>query len=167
MLPNMARPAQTADLEPYRPALERWLPKADVRRPPGTVATFDGLLVLRVAGKPVRYLIQEKRHFRHLDAAVIADQLIRRRAELPREHTGHRILLLAPHVRAYRKRDLLRLLDGLPVRVAHHTRIFGAYDNIIARFPRLGRLLRGLLHAAERTPLRLLGLSHFLVIEKT
>ena len=99
IVPNMTRPAQTADLEPYRPALERWLPKAEVRRPPGTVATFDGLLVLRVAGRPVRYLIEEKRHFRHLDAAVIADQLIRRRAELPREHTGNRILLLAPHVR--------------------------------------------------------------------
>jgi hypothetical protein len=95
----MTRPAQTADLEPYRPALEKWLPKAEVRRPPGTVATFDGLLVLRVAGRPVRYLIEEQRHFRHLDAAVIADQLIRRRTELPREHTGNRILLLAPHVR--------------------------------------------------------------------
>lgn len=73
---------------------------------------------------------------------------------------------LAPHVRVYRKRDLLRLLEGLPVRVAHHTRIFGAYDNIIARAPRLGRLLRALLRAAERTPLRLFGLSHLLVIEK-
>jgi SAM-dependent methyltransferase len=73
---------------------------------------------------------------------------------------------LAPHVRVYRKRDLLRLLEGLPVRVAHHTRIFGAYDNIIARAPRLGRLLRAVLRAAERTPLRLFGLSHLLVIEK-
>lgn len=74
---------------------------------------------------------------------------------------------LAPHVRAYRRRDLLALLDGLPVRVVYHTRIFGAYDNIIARFGVLGRLLRGLLHVAERTPLRLFGLSHLLVFEKT
>lgn len=74
---------------------------------------------------------------------------------------------LAPHVRAYRKRDLLRLIDGLPLRVAYHTRIFGAYDNIIARRPQLGRILRGVLQTAERTPLRLLGLSHLLILEKT
>ena len=74
---------------------------------------------------------------------------------------------LAPHVRAYRSRDLLRLIDGLPLRVVHHTRIFGAYDNIIARAPALGRALRAALQAAEHSPLRLLGLSHLLVVEKT
>ena len=74
---------------------------------------------------------------------------------------------LAPHVRAYTWHGLRRLLDGLPVRVVHHTRIFGAYDNIIARAPALGRALCAVLQTAERTPLRLLGLSHFLIIEKT
>jgi SAM-dependent methyltransferase len=73
---------------------------------------------------------------------------------------------LAPHVRAYRRRDLLRLIDGLPLQVVHHTRIFGAYDNIIARFPQLGRALRAVLHAIERTPLRVFGLSHLLILEK-
>ena len=73
---------------------------------------------------------------------------------------------LAPHVRIYSRRDLQRLLEGLPARVITRTVIFGAYDNIIARAPRLGRLLRGLLQALERTPLRALGLSHFWVIEK-
>jgi SAM-dependent methyltransferase len=73
---------------------------------------------------------------------------------------------LAPHVRAYSRRGLLRLLEGLPVRVVHHTRIMGAYDNIVARFPRLGGALRALLHAVERTPLRVLGLSHLLVVER-
>jgi hypothetical protein len=48
----------------------------------------------------------------------------------------------------------------------HHTRIMGAYDNIVARFPRLGGVLRALLHAVERTPLRVLGLSHLLVVER-
>jgi SAM-dependent methyltransferase len=74
---------------------------------------------------------------------------------------------LAPHVRAYRKRDLLHLLNGLPVQIVHHTRIMGAYDNLITRFGPAGKLLRGLLQAAEKTPLRLFGLSHLLVIEKT
>ena len=73
---------------------------------------------------------------------------------------------LAPHVRAYTRADLRRLLDGLPLRVVHHTRIFGAYDNIIARFGGAGRTLRAVLQAAERTPLRVFGLSHLLVIEK-
>ena len=33
---------------------------------------------------------------------------------------------LAPHVRAYTERGLLRLFDGLPVRVVTHQRIYGA-----------------------------------------
>lgn len=73
---------------------------------------------------------------------------------------------LAPHVRVYSVADLQRLLAGLPLRVIERTVIFGAYDNIIARSPRLGKALRALLHWAENTPLRVLGLSHFWVIEK-
>jgi SAM-dependent methyltransferase len=73
---------------------------------------------------------------------------------------------LAPHVRVYAPRDLERLFAGLPVRVVQRAVIFGAYDNLIARWPRLGRLLRATLQGLERTPLRGLGLSHFWVIEK-
>lgn len=74
---------------------------------------------------------------------------------------------LAPHVRAYTRRRLARLLDGLPLRVVKRTIIFGAYDNIIARSPLLGRALRAVTHLLERTPLRALGLSHFWVLERT
>ncbi len=73
---------------------------------------------------------------------------------------------LAPHVRVYTGSDLARLFHGLPVRVVHRTIIFGGYDNIIARFPRLGRVLRNALHRLEGTPLRVLGLSHFWVVER-
>ncbi len=73
---------------------------------------------------------------------------------------------LAPHVRVYTRRDLARLFAGLPVRVIERRILFGAYDNIIARRPSLGRLLRGLLQFLERTPLRAFGLSHFWVVEK-
>ncbi|MBN1121620.1 MAG: methyltransferase domain-containing protein [Anaerolineae bacterium] len=73
---------------------------------------------------------------------------------------------LAPHVRAYRRRDLFKLIDGLPLKVVHHTRIFGGYDNIIARWPKLGRAIRSVLYFAEKTPFRLFGLSHLLVLEK-
>ncbi len=73
---------------------------------------------------------------------------------------------LAPHVRAYTARGLRRLFDGLPLRVLHHGRIFGGYDNIARRRPRLGAGIRRALYAAEETPLAVLGLSHFLVLEK-
>ncbi|MFN7985393.1 MAG: type IV toxin-antitoxin system AbiEi family antitoxin [Vicinamibacterales bacterium] len=46
-----------------------------------------------------RYLVQEKRHLRFQDAAVIADQMLRRRAALPPAHAADGLLLLAPHVR--------------------------------------------------------------------
>jgi SAM-dependent methyltransferase len=74
---------------------------------------------------------------------------------------------LAPHVNVYTGRDLERLFAGLPVRYIERTIIFGAYDNIIARFPHLGKVLRAVLQWLEKTPLRCLGLSHFWVVEKT
>lgn len=74
---------------------------------------------------------------------------------------------LAPHVEIYTRSDLERLFYHQPVRFIERTVLFGAYDNIIARFPRLGRLLRGILQALEKTPLRIFGLSHFWVVEKS
>ena len=73
---------------------------------------------------------------------------------------------LAPHVRVYTARGLQKLFEGLAIRVITKTIIFGAYDNIIARFGPFGRVLRAVLHGMEKTPLRGFGLSHFWVIEK-
>jgi SAM-dependent methyltransferase len=73
---------------------------------------------------------------------------------------------LAPHVRVYAKHDLQKLFEGLPVRFIERTIIFGAYDNLVARFGPLGKLLRGILQFFEKTPLKLFGLSHFWVVEK-
>ncbi len=72
---------------------------------------------------------------------------------------------LAPHVRAYTARGLQRLFDGLPLRTRVHTQIYPGYDNIVARYPTVGSAIRRLTYAMERTPLRLLGLSHFVVLE--
>ncbi len=74
---------------------------------------------------------------------------------------------LAPHVRVYSKKDLEKLFAGLPVCFIERTIIFGAYDNIIARFGSLGKILRGILQFLEKTPLKIFGLSHFWVVEKT
>ena len=73
---------------------------------------------------------------------------------------------LAPHVRAYRAKDLRRLIAPLPLRVVHWTQIYPGYDNIIARQPVLGKAVRGLTRLFEKTPLRAFGISHFLVLEK-
>lgn len=73
---------------------------------------------------------------------------------------------LAPHVRAYTARGLRRLFDGLPVTIVTHTRIFGGYDNLVARLGPAGRLLRAVLQRLEKTPLRFFGLSHFIVAER-
>ncbi|MGW8249112.1 MAG: hypothetical protein ACWGO1_00590, partial [Anaerolineales bacterium] len=40
------------------------------------------------------------------------------------------------------------------------------YDNIIARYPFVGLRLRSLLQGLEKSPLRILGLSHFWVVER-
>jgi SAM-dependent methyltransferase len=74
---------------------------------------------------------------------------------------------LAPHVRVYSRKDLEKLFVDLPVRFIERTIIFGAYDNIIARFGSVGKFLRSLLQFLEHTPLKGFGLSHFWVVEKT
>jgi SAM-dependent methyltransferase len=73
---------------------------------------------------------------------------------------------LAPHVRAYSTDDLEELIKQLPVKVLEHQILFGAYDNIISRYPTLGHALRILLQWMERTPLKVFGLSHFWVLQK-
>lgn len=73
---------------------------------------------------------------------------------------------LAPHVRTYSKGTLLQLFAGLPVQVVHHARIFGGYDNIEYRLPRLGKMIKRALYAAEKTPLAVAGISHLLVLQK-
>jgi len=73
---------------------------------------------------------------------------------------------LAPHVRVYSRRDLQKLFDGLPVKFIERTIIFGAYDNIIARTGIFGKIIRAVLQFMEATPLKILGLSHFWVVEK-
>jgi SAM-dependent methyltransferase len=73
---------------------------------------------------------------------------------------------LAPHVRAYTIGNLRRLIAGLPVTVITHNQIYPGYDNIVARRPLLGQILRKITYTLEQTPLRIFGLSHFLVIEK-
>ena len=74
---------------------------------------------------------------------------------------------LAPHVRAYTYRGIRRLFDGTPHRVIHHSRIYGGYDNIIARVGWPARVVRDALYTLENTPFDVVGLSHLLIVKKT
>jgi len=73
---------------------------------------------------------------------------------------------LAPHVRAYTAEGLRSLFYGQPVRVVAHTQVFPGYDNIVYRYPAAGKWLRRVTYAFEQMPLRVVGLSHLLVVEK-
>ena len=73
---------------------------------------------------------------------------------------------LAPHVRAYTASDLRSLFDDLPMKLVHHTQIFTGYGKIVHRRPMLGQILRASTYMLEHTPLRLIGLSHLLIMEK-
>ncbi len=72
---------------------------------------------------------------------------------------------LAPHVRAYTGGGLRRLFAGLPVKVKLLTQVYPGYDKVALRRPALSKVLRGITYTLERTPLRIFGLSHFMVVE--
>jgi SAM-dependent methyltransferase len=75
-------------------------------------------------------------------------------------------LKFAPHVRAYRTRDLRSLFKGLSGETITHTQVYPGYDKIAQRHPRLAALYRKITYLLESTPLRAFGLSHFVVWRK-
>lgn len=73
----------------------------------------------------------------------------------------------APHVRAYRSRDLRALFEHLNGEIVAHSQIYPGYDKIAARRRELAGFFRSVTYTLENTPLRRLGLSHFLVWRKS
>lgn len=73
---------------------------------------------------------------------------------------------LCPHVRAYTAAGLRRLFASLRGRIIIHTQIYPGYDKIAARRPALAGIFRIVTYTLEKSPLRRLGLSHFLVFER-
>ncbi len=73
---------------------------------------------------------------------------------------------LVPHARAYTWRRLRRAYRAAGLRAAVHTYVFPGFDHVSARRRTLGRLLRWALYPFENTPLRIFGLSHFVVLVK-
>lgn len=73
---------------------------------------------------------------------------------------------LVPHARAYTRGGLRRLYRWAGLRPLVHTYVFPGFDHVAARRKLVGRALRALLYPLETTPLRIFGLSHFVVLEK-
>lgn len=71
-----------------------------------------------------------------------------------------------PHARAYTHSDLQRVYRMAGLRERLHTYVFPGFDHVEARRKLLGKALRLALYPLERTPLRIFGLSHFVVLEK-
>jgi hypothetical protein len=133
----MARPDVAPDLDQYRSALQKWLPKAEIRPAGRTLAHFDGILTWKTpGGRRLRYLVEEKRHFRHQDVGVVAEQLIRRRAELPAAYAGDKLLLLAPHIRPQQAAVLERAqIDYLDLAGNAHLHAPGVFVHVEGRQP--------------------------------
>jgi SAM-dependent methyltransferase len=74
---------------------------------------------------------------------------------------------LVPHARAYTRARLEKITKGLPGRWLDWTVVFPGFDNIVERKAAIGRTLRSLTYTLEQTWLKRLGLSHFLVLERT
>ena len=74
---------------------------------------------------------------------------------------------LCPHVRTYTSSGLRHLLSDFGHRIIIETQIYPGYDNISARHPQLASALRRITYFLEGTPLRVFGLSHFVVVERS
>jgi SAM-dependent methyltransferase len=70
---------------------------------------------------------------------------------------------LCPHARAYTRRQIRALFADAPLDILVHTQIYPGFDKIAGRRPILGRLFRVIFYLLEHTPLRIFGLSHFIV----
>jgi ubiquinone/menaquinone biosynthesis C-methylase UbiE len=71
---------------------------------------------------------------------------------------------LVPHARAYTKEGLRRITRALPASVVAETYVYPGFDNIAVRSEKAGWFLRNVFYRLEETPLRMFGLSHFLVL---
>lgn len=73
---------------------------------------------------------------------------------------------LVPHARAYTKGRLRRLYRRAGLRPLLHSYVFPGFDHVMARRKAVGRALRWALYPFENSPLRIFGLSHFVVLVK-
>ncbi len=72
---------------------------------------------------------------------------------------------LAPHVRTYDAPAIWSLCRTLPLKIVFWTQIWPGFDAMVHRMPRAGRAVQTARAVCEDTPLRMLGISHFLMLQ--
>ena len=72
---------------------------------------------------------------------------------------------MTPHVRNYTEKGLLRLIEGKH-KIIQNSYVFPGYDGLIKKFGVIGRLVRDVFEIFEKTPLKVFGISHFVIIQK-
>jgi SAM-dependent methyltransferase len=73
---------------------------------------------------------------------------------------------LVPHARAYTESQLRRIYRRAGFKALVHSYVFPGFDHIMARRKVVGQALRLILYPLENSPLRIFGLSHFVVLLK-
>ncbi len=73
---------------------------------------------------------------------------------------------LVPHARAYTTAGLRRIYRRAGLRAQVHSYVFPGFDHVMARRKLVGKALRWLFYPLETGPLRIFGLSHFVVLVK-
>jgi hypothetical protein len=132
----MARVRHAPDLAPYRVALQKWMPKAEIRPPAKALARFDGTVTWKTAEGLFRYLVEEKKHLRHQDVGAVAGLLNLRFADLRLDKQADRVLLLAPHIRPEQAAVLERAnVDYLDLAGNAHLKAPGLFVHVEGRRP--------------------------------
>lgn len=136
ILLNMPQRHDPVPLPLYRDAIHRWLPKAKIR-PARPGLGFDDVITWAAPDHgTLHYLVEEKRHLRHQDIAVVVERLNRRRATLPPAHADHRFLVVAPHIRAPQAAALERAgIDYLDLAGNVHLTAPGWFVHVVGQRP--------------------------------
>lgn len=71
---------------------------------------------------------------------------------------------LVPHARAYTATGLRLVYRRAGLRPLVHSYVFPGFDHVMRRRKVVGRVLRSFLYPLETSPLRIFGLSHFVVL---
>lgn len=73
---------------------------------------------------------------------------------------------LTPHVRNYFKKDLLKLFNNSNVEIIKNTYVFPGVDSFTARHKIIGPAIKNIIKLFENTPLKIFGISHYLIVKK-
>ena len=129
--------------ERYQERLQAWMPRVRIGPPTKGMPPADGVIEWKGPLGPVRYVVEEKRHLRHQDAAIIAEQLRHWRAVFARHADPARMLLLAPHIRPQQGSVLQRAeIDYVDLAGNAHLNAPGLFVHVEGKQPEKEKIVR-------------------------